>query len=304
MSMNLLALIAALAAGAGVGMGAWGLFGRKGELSRYAAVLDAYDTPKHQEVQPDWRERLELFLARAGWTITLQELAIVWVILVVVIALVFTILARRPLAGLLLGPIGATGGIYWAIALSRIRRVRLIDEQLVRVLFSLSGLLQAGRRPDSALEEAARTVGAPLGPELSWVVRQYKVGVELPAALRTVATRLGSREFEYFTIAIEVNQEKGGNIVNMLGKLAGSVATHIAMRGQQSALLAEVQMTRHIASLAPLGAAFLLWIASPATLQLLFKTRSGLFMLLGACVLWTIGFIVMARMVKPLREMV
>lgn len=307
MTSNPEAFLAAIAAGAGVGLVTWSLFNSKSRLASYGEIFDAEvgaeAKPLHVAEKPSWTARLETTLRRAGWEITVPELEVLWGGISVVVAILFAVLSRRVIAGVILGPLAATIGIYLIVQITRVRRLKLIDEQLVRALFSLAGMLQAGRTPTGALEEVAKTLGPPLGSELSWIARQPALGVDLGTAMSAVADRLGSKEFEYFTIAVQINEEKGGDLVNVLGKLAAAVSTRIALRGQTSALLAEVQMTRHIASVSPGAMALLLWVTSPATMQAAFKSSTGVALLGLAVILWAVGTVVLTRMVKPLKDL-
>lgn len=300
MGSSLYALLAALAAGLAVAILAWTLLNRPDPLGRHAEVLDTPGAPRHQAPREDLSARIDKALARAGWAFHFRELVFMWVAITLGVAVIFAVLSHRVAAGVVLGPVAATAGLYWAVKISEVRRRKLLDEQLVRVLYSLSGMLQAGRTEESAIEEAAKTIGPPLGPELTWVANEYSLSGDLSKALRAASARLGSKEFSYFSTAVEVHQEKGGDIVNVLGKLSGSVSQHIALRGERRAVLAQMQMTRHIASLAPIGAALLVWVASPSTLALTFKTAAGIEMLGMAGLLWAIGFVVMGKLTAGL----
>ncbi|MDA8316244.1 MAG: type II secretion system F family protein [Actinomycetota bacterium] len=305
--MNVVAVLAGVCGGAGVLLLVWGALLRRHELSRLAEVLDARDDAGSRHAgratgHVGLETRLEDALVAAGWNLSARELAGLWVVASLVLAVAFALMSAKVVAGVLLGPILATAAVFFGVRLSALRRKRLVDEQLARVLVTISGMLAAGRRADSALEEAARTVGPPLGPELALVVRQYKVGVPLAEALAYAAHRLGSREFSYMVTAIEVHSEKGGDLATLLDKLAGSVASHISLRGEMRALLAEVQITRYVASAGPIAMIFLVWIASPATVKLLFTTATGFFMFVSAAALWIIGTFVIARMTRSLSK--
>lgn len=299
-SSTLYELLAALCAGLAMGLIGWTLLRRPDPLGGHAEVLEGAGGPRHQAPREDMGDRIEKALARAGWAFRLRELVLMWAGITLAVAVVFGVLSHQVIAGVLVGPVAATAGLYWAVKISEVRRRKLLDEQLVRVLYSLSGMLQAGRTEESAIEEAAKTVGPPLGPELTWVADEYSLSGDLSKALRAAAQRLGSKEFSYFATAVEVHQEKGGDIVNVLGKLSGSVSEHIALRGERRAVLAQMQMTRHIASVAPIGATLLVWIASPSTLSLAFKSATGIEMLGLAALLWAIGFVVIGKLTSGL----
>ena len=85
-------------------------------------------------------------------------------------------------------------------------------------------LLVRGLRSGLPITETIGVVGAeidgPVGEEFRSVSDKMKIGKSLDTALQETADRLGTPEFQFFTITIQIQRETGGNLAETLANLA------------------------------------------------------------------------------------
>ena len=95
-----------------------------------------------------------------------------------------------------------------------------------------------------------------------------------------------------------VQKETGGNLVEIIEKIADTVRARYKFQGKLAGLTAEGRMSSYIVGALPfLPLLFLLFGNRPYVMPL-FTTDLGHYLLLGAGVIWTLGFLWMKSMTK------
>ena len=85
-------------------------------------------------------------------------------------------------------------------------------------------LLVRGLRSGLPISETMGVVGAevpgPVGVEFRLIADRMKIGRTMEAALQETADRLGTPEFQFFVITLQIQRETGGNLAETLSNLA------------------------------------------------------------------------------------
>lgn len=111
-----------------------------------------------------------------------------------------------------------------AIALVlRSRRQKQIMLQLPAMAEELARAARTGRSVESALQTVAADTPTPLGDELRLAVRRTEMGLDLGAAVQDLPERTGVPALTMFTSAIKVHQETGGDLIQVLERLAAAI---------------------------------------------------------------------------------
>ena len=301
MTSEVVDLGTALLAGAAVSLVVQGLSHRQSAALSYIEAEEAAGPLRPAAPSALSLARLRADMARAGWQLRLSELAAIVGLAALLLAFFATLAFKTVALGIPVGLAASAVGTFYALRFSIQRRQRLIDTQIIQALTLMSGLLGVGKMVPAAFAETAGKVGAPLSAELQWVADQYAAGADLAVALRRVGERLGSSEWDYLTTAIDMQQSRGGDLVKVLSKLTGTVATRVQLRGTMKALLAESQMTKLVAGGVPVFLFFLMSYVNPAQTKMLLTTRPGIEMFIAAIVLWAAGLFFTSRMVAKVQ---
>ncbi|MDI6910563.1 type II secretion system F family protein [Nocardioides sp.] len=171
-----------------------------------------------------------LLLARPPGRLAARRLAVAerrWLPLAVLAAGVVVAVSMPRVGGLALVLAGAGTG---AAALWRRRRRRRAAErvagQVLETCELLAGELAAGRPPGEALERAA-TSWPPLGP----VAEAFRVGADVPSALRVLAGDLeGARDLRVVAAAWQVAHRTGQGLASAVERVAESLRDGAATR--------------------------------------------------------------------------
>jgi tight adherence protein B len=94
-------------------------------------------------------------------------------------------------------------------------------------------------------------VDGPVGEEFRSVTDKMKIGRTLDAALQETADRLGTPEFQFFTITIAIQRETGGNLAETLGNLADVLRKRSQMKLKIKAMSSESKASALIVGALP-----------------------------------------------------
>ncbi|MCX8003924.1 MAG: type II secretion system F family protein [Burkholderiaceae bacterium] len=157
----------------------------------------------------------------------------------------------------------------------RERRRRAIVRQLPDALTLLASSLRAGASLQMGLDVVIKETPAPLAQEISLVVREQRLGVALEHALESMARRLKLEEIDLLVSAITIAKDVGGNLSEILDRLAHTLRAKAMMEGKIRALTAQGKLQGIVVGLLPLFLGAVLTWMDPAAMAPLFNTWWG-----------------------------
>jgi tight adherence protein B len=240
--------------------------------------------------------RLDAELEAAGVSIRSGE----FVVLSVVAAFVGLVLGAAIMRNLLIAAvIGALAsmGPWMALRVAMKKRAERLREQLPDVLTIMASSLRAGHSFMQSLDTVAKEIPQPAATEFQRVVAEIRLGRPTEEALEALAERVGSDDFRWAVLAVNIQREVGGNLAEILDNVADTLRERAMMRRQVRVLTSEGRLSAWVLALLPIGIATYLFIANPDYVGLLVTTRMGIIMLVGAIVLLGVGVAWMRKIV-------
>jgi tight adherence protein B len=159
----------------------------------------------------------------------------------------------------------------WLIA----RRKYKIIEQLPDAMYMLAGSLKAGTSIQIGLDLMAKETPAPLAQEVSLVLRESRLGVALEDALQGMAKRLSLEDMNLVVSAMTIAKEVGGNLAEILERLASTLRAKSVMEGKIRALTSQGKLQGIVVGLLPVFLAMVLFQMEPEAMGKLFSTWYG-----------------------------
>lgn len=208
-------------------------------------------------------------------------------ILVVVPVLVFLLTGSIPLAFIL---------TTLAILLPRVtysiikkRRLETLIEQMPDALNMMAGSLRSGASLSIAMDFVATETAAPFSQELSLVLREQKLGVSFEDAMESMGKRLGLEEVDLMISAMTISKSVGGNLSDVLERLANTLRSKAALEGKIKALTSQGKLQGIVVGMLPVFLGFILFQMEPEAMQPLFTTIYGWIVVSVISVLLLIG---------------
>jgi len=121
-------------------------------------------------------------------------------------------------------------------------RTERLTQQLPEAFSAMSRGLKAGQAMPSVIQMIADDFPKPLSEEFTYYYEQQHLGVPHEVALRDMARRVNVMEMRILTIALIVQRRSGGNLAELLSKLADLVRKRVKMRQRVKSLTGEGRM--------------------------------------------------------------
>lgn len=273
--------------------------GTSADLTLATAALSRHAIHLVERVpKPDGYDlRVQQRLDRAGWPLRTAE----FTTLRSIAFLVGLGLAWALSGSLLLGLLAAAAGwVVPSILLdNRVNaRQKAFMEQLPSTLQLLAGSLKVGHGVLQAIDMVVRESREPTRSEFQRVVTESRLGMPLEDSLTTMADRIGTEDFRWVAVAINIQRRVGGNLATLLETVAGTLRERSTTRRQVSALSAEGRVSAVILTAMPIVLAAYMFVVNPGYLGILFTDPRGQLMLVGAVVAMVVGIVWMRQLIQ------
>jgi tight adherence protein B len=197
------------------------------------------------------------------------------------------------LAGLL---VGAMPVLY--VIKKRKARLRKFEEIFPDSLEFVARSMRAGHAFSVSLEMIHREFQEPLAGEFRRTFEEHNLGLPLDVALQKLAKRVPSLDVHFFVSAVLLQKRTGGNLAEILDKLAYVIRERFKLRGRIRAISAHGRMTGTALTCIPVGVAVLMFYTNPDYIKFFFLDDVGNIMLGSAVLLQLIGYGIIRQIVK------
>jgi len=196
--------------------------------------------------------------------------------------------------------LGAAAGCLPLLFVASKRRARLrkFEEQFPDSLEFMARSMRAGHAFSVSLEMLHREFQEPLAGEFRRAFEEHNLGMPLDVALQKLGQRVPSLDVHFFVSAVLLQKRTGGNLAEILDKLAYVIRERFKLRGKIRAISAHGRMTGLALTMIPIGVAAMMFVVNPEYLTFFVKEEVGNLMLLGAIVLQIIGYMIIRKIVN------
>ncbi len=169
--------------------------------------------------------------------------------------------------------IAAISGVsYW---LMRTRLHSECEAAFTQVLGQMSRAVSAGISVPQAIAQIADYQQGVLGREFSMIRDKLEIGISLKQALNQASIRLPYVSFHFFSVALILNEENGGQLREVLHSLSRTVHDNAAIKMKIKSLTAEPRMTSVILASLPALLIGVMYVKNPVAFITLTQSPSG-----------------------------
>lgn len=212
--------------------------------------------------------------------------------------LVAGLLLRWPALMVLLAVVGLALLPLLRLVWRRNKRLHKIEAQLPDAMDLIARALRAGHAFPSALAMVGAEAQEPIAAEFKITSDEIGFGISVDNALNNLATRVPSPDMRYFVMAVIIQRETGGNLAELLGKLAELVRERFKLFAKVRVLAAEGKLSAWILTGLPFCVAAAVHLLNPKYLSVLFTDAMGIKLVIGAMVMMVIGIFAMWRIIS------
>jgi tight adherence protein B len=177
-------------------------------------------------------------------------------------------------------------------------RLHKFEEIFPDTLEFVSRSMRAGHAFSVSLEMISREFSEPVAGEFRRTFEEHNLGLPIEVALQKLAKRVPSLDVHFFVSAVLLQKRTGGNLAEILDKLAYVIRERFKLRGRIRAVSAHGKMTATALSCIPIAVAVLMFYTNPDYVKFFFTDDIGNIMLGAAVLLQLIGYGIMKKIVN------
>jgi tight adherence protein B len=157
--------------------------------------------------------------------------------------------------------------------------------------------MRAGHAFSVAIEMAYREFSEPLAGELRRTFEEQHLGQPLDIVLRKLTERVPSMDVQFFVSAVLLQRRTGGNLAELLDKLAQLVRERFKLRARIRTVSAQGVMSGRILSAIPVAVGGMMFMANPKYARFFIDDPTGNQMLAAAMGLQVLGYLIIRKIV-------
>ena len=185
----------------------------------------------------------------------------------------------------------------WYVRRKARRRIAAFEEQFPDCLEFVSRSMRAGHAFSVAIEMAHREFSEPLAGELRRAFEEQSLGQPLEIVLRKLSQRVPSMDVQFFISAVLLQKRTGGNLADLLDKLAQLIRERFKLRARIRAVSAQGLMSGRILSAIPAGVAVMMFIVNPQYARFFVDDPTGHELVALGLGLQLVGYLIIKKIV-------
>jgi tight adherence protein B len=185
---------------------------------------------------------------------------------------------------------------YVVLSFLRTKRIRMFEEQFPEAIQLIARAMRAGHAFSTGLKMAADELPEPCGVEFKALYEQQNYGAPLSDALKSFAQRIPSLDARFFVTAVLTQREAGGNLAEVLDRLAGVMRERFRIKREVRVKSAHGRITAFVLAGMPPTLAVLMLFNNPEGVKLLVNDPLGIRMIAVAIVLQIVGTLIVRKL--------
>jgi tight adherence protein B len=197
--------------------------------------------------------------------------------------------------------LGAAAGVMVPIlyvSIRRNKRFAKFEEKFPEAIELLVRATRAGHPFATAVELIANEAPEPIAGEFRKVFEEQKFGMPIRDAMLNLAERMPLVDVKFFVTTVMLQRESGGNLAEILEKLAYVIRERFKIRRQIRVYTAQGRLTMMILMALPPFMVLWLSITSPEFIKPLFYDPLGHLLILAGVIMQTIGYLLIRKIIN------
>lgn len=179
----------------------------------------------------------------------------------------------------------------------RSARLWKFESQFPESLEFIARSMRAGHAFSVSLEMLHREFQEPLSGEFRRAFEEHNLGLPLDAALLKLSKRVPLLDVHFFVSAVLLQKRTGGNLAEILDKLASVIRERFKLRGKIRAISAHGKMTGTALSMIPVGVGAMMFLVNREYVTFFITEEVGNYMAIAAVVLQILGYLTIKKIV-------
>lgn len=177
------------------------------------------------------------------------------------------------------------------------KRMDRFQKQLPEALDLMARALKAGHTFGGGMRMVSDEFEAPIGPEFGKTLDEINYGMDVDRALSNLQERVDCPDLKFFVVSVNIQRETGGNLAEIIAKIASLVRERFALYGKIRVLSAEGRVSAYILIALPFVISGILYLINPNYVSLLWTRDLGQSMVWGAVASMVLGALIIRKII-------
>ncbi len=187
---------------------------------------------------------------------------------------------------------------FWTLSYLKKRRENKFLAQFPDAVDVIVRGIKAGLPLLDSLKLIAQDADEPVRSEFRKIIETQTIGMPIGEAALKLFESIPVPEANFFGIVVFIQQRAGGNLSEALGNLSRVLRDRKKMKAKIQAMSQEAKASAAIIGALPIAVMTLVWITSPAYIDLLWTDPFGRVMLACSAAWMLTGVLVMRKMIN------
>ena len=176
-------------------------------------------------------------------------------------------------------------------------RTEAFENRILDMTVGLANGLRSGQSLSAALEAVSGRMAGPMAEELSTVLREYRLGLDLPEALARLNARSPCEDLQLLVGSIRLTMQSGGSLVDVLERIVEMIRGRREFQEKLKTMTAQGRFEAIAMSLAPFFVFALLFAINRPLMLPLVTTAVGWCTVAGVVLLVLAGYFTINKIV-------
>lgn len=184
--------------------------------------------------------------------------------------------------------------VWW----KRKKRFDAFLEHLPDALDLMSRALSAGHAFSEALHMISVEMPEPIASEFRKTYEEQNLGLSLKLALENLTQRIPLLDLRMCVTAILIQRETGGNLAEILEKVAYTIRERFRILGDLKTLTTSSRMSAWLLCGLPIGVALVITFMNPEYMSVLWKDPRGHYLIAAAMMMQVTGMLIVRKILR------
>lgn len=180
----------------------------------------------------------------------------------------------------------------------RKKRLDAFLEHLPDALDLMSRALSAGHAFSEALHMISVEMPEPIASEFRKTYEEQNLGLSMKLALENLTNRIPLLDLRMCVTAILIQRETGGNLAEILEKVAYTIRERFRILGDLKTLTTSSRMSAWLLCGLPIGVTFAITFMNPEYMSVLWKDPRGHYLIAAAMIMQVTGMLIVRKILR------
>jgi len=171
---------------------------------------------------------------------------------------------------------------------SKKRRIKLIENQMLRAIIIMNNAFKSGKSTLQAVEIAARELSEPINHEFEKMYRDMKYGLSVDTVFERFAKRIDIEEARYVSSSLTILNKTGGNIIKVFSSIEKTLFDKKKLKEELRNLTASSNMIVKLLLVVPIVFIGIIYVLNPTYFSPLFASPLGYMIILLAVLMFAV----------------